>query len=212
MRAISFAIAIVACAMVSATECATSAMAFTQGIRSETPSAGRRPGPSVAQAQAQPQPQAQPAPPPSPPIRTEILRFENWSVTCNEFAEANRKRSCVAQLQVQSSNANQIVMTWAIAINDNKQFVMAMQTPTGVVLAPGVKLKLEKGPDRSVAYESCDTNQCIAKQVVDNNLLADINSSSTAQVTLQAINGNQVNLSFSVKGAEKALAHLRSKL
>jgi invasion protein IalB len=170
-----------------------------------------------AQAQQQPQPQAQPQPqqPPaaaSPPVRTEIVRFEGWSVTCNEYAEANRKRHCVAQMQVQPNNANQVVMTWSIAINDNKQFVMAIQTPTGVMIAPGVKLKLEKAAERAVAYESCDTGQCIATQVIDNNLLRDLSAATTAQVTMQANNGSQVNLNFSIKGADKALAHLRSKL
>ena len=170
------------------------------------------------QAQAQPQPQAQPqqpaapAPPPSPPIRTEIMRFDGWSVTCNEFAEANRKRGCVAQMQVQPSNANQVVMTWSIAINDNKQFVMGMQTPTGVMIAPGVRLKLEKAAERTVAYESCEPGHCIATQVIDSNLLRDLNAATTAQITLQANNGNQVNLNFSLKGVDKALAHLRSKL
>lgn len=169
-------------------------------------------------AQTQPQPQtqqqAQPQQPTaqSPPIRTEIVRFDGWSVTCNEFAEANRKRHCVAQMQVQPNNANQVVMTWSIAINDNKQFVMAIQTPTGVMIAPGVKLKLEKAAERTVAYESCDTGQCIATQVIDNNLLRDLSAATTAQVTMQATNGNQVNLNFSIKGADKALAHLRSKL
>jgi invasion protein IalB len=167
------------------------------------------------QAQAQPQPQAQPqqpAAPASPPVRTEIVRFDGWSVTCNEFAEANRKRHCVAQLQVQPNNANQVVMTWSIAINDSKQFVMAIQTPTGVMIAPGVKLKLEKAADRTIAYESCDNGQCIATQVIDNNLLRDLGAAATAQVTMQANNGNQVNLNFSIKGTDKAVAHLRSKL
>jgi invasion protein IalB len=164
-----------------------------------------------AQPQAQPQPQQPPAPS-SPPVRTEIVRFDGWSVTCNEFAEANRKRHCVAQMQVQPNNANQVVMTWSIAINDNKQFVMAIQTPTGVMIAPGVKLKLEKAAERAIAYESCDTGQCIATQVIDNNLLRDLSAATTAQVTMQANNGNQVNLNFSIKGADKALAHLRSKL
>ena len=166
-----------------------------------------------AQTQAQPQAQPQPQQPSqSPPVRTEIMRFDGWSVTCNEFAEANRKRHCVAQMQVQPNNASQVVMTWSIAINDTKQFVMAIQTPTGVMIAPGVKLKLEKAAERTVAYESCDTGQCIATQVIDNNLLRDLSAATTAQVTMQANNGNQVNLNFSIKGADKALSHLRSKL
>ncbi len=174
-------------------------------------------GPGVAQAQA-PAPQGQaaqpaqaPAQPPAAPIRTEILKFDSWTATCNEF-EAPKKRTCAAQLQVQQSGSNQVILTWVVFINDNKQLVTVLQTPTGVTIAPGVKLRLEKAAERTLPFETCDNGQCTASQVLDNNLLRDMGAASTAQVTVQAINGNQVNFNFPVKGIDKALAHLRGKI
>jgi invasion protein IalB len=177
-------------------------------------------GPGVAQAQA-PAPQGQaaqpaqaPAPaqqPPAAPIRTEILKFDSWTATCNEF-EAPKKRTCAAQLQVLQSGSNQVVLTWVVFINDNKQLVTVLQTPTGVTIAPGVKLRLEKAAERTLPFETCDNGQCTASQVLDNNLLRDMGAASSAQVTVQSINGNQVNFNFAVKGIDKALTHLRGKI
>jgi invasion protein IalB len=115
-------------------------------------------------------------------------------------------------LQVQQSGSNQVILTWVVFINDNKQLVTVLQTPTGVTIAAGAKLRLEKAAERTLAFETCDTGQCTATQVIDNNLLRDMGAASTAQVTVQAINGNQVNFNFPIKGIDKALAHLRAKI
>src|SRR5712691_11029322 len=50
--------------------------------------------------------------PPQIPTRTEILNFENWAVTCKEFADGPRTRQCSALLQILLQNTNQIVFTW----------------------------------------------------------------------------------------------------
>lgn len=174
----------------------------------------------VRHAQAQPgqpaqpaaQPPATPAAPPPAPIRTEILKFDNWTATCHEFAEGTRKRTCTAQLQVQQSGSNQIIFTWIIFINDSKQLVTLLQTPTGVTIAPGVELKLEKAAKRTIPFETCDNGNCTATQVIDNNLARDMSAATTVQVTVVAVNGNQVNFNFPLKGIDKALTHLRGKI
>jgi invasion protein IalB len=169
-----------------------------------------------AQAPAQQQQQQQHAPSPPPaPVRTEILRFDSWAATCHEFAEGARKRTCNAQMQIQvqqQAGLSQVALTWTLFINDNKQLVMVLQTPTGVMIAPGVELTLDKTPKRTVPFESCDTGSCIASQIIDNNLMRDLSAAGNVQVTVKAVNGNAVNFNFPVKGTDKALNHLRSKI
>lgn len=165
---------------------------------------------STPAAQAPAQNTQTPATPPPSPVRTEIVKFDNWTATCNDFTEGPHRRVCTAQLQVQQTGSNQVVLSWGVFIKDGKELVAALQTPTGVAIAPGVKVKLDKGAERTFAYESCDTGNCTATQVIDNNLLRDINASGNVQITVQAINGNQVNFSFPMKGADKAIAHIRA--
>src|SRR5262249_32698340 len=61
-------------------------------------------------------------PPPQIPTRTEILNFENWAVTCNEFADP-RARRCSALLQILQQNTNQVVFTWTVAMDERRQLV-----------------------------------------------------------------------------------------
>lgn len=175
--------------------------------RAQTPPQAA-PAPTAAPGQAQ---APAPAPPPVP-MRTEILRFDSWTATCHEFADGPKKRVCTAQLQLQQSGSNQIVFSWTMLINDNKQLVTVLQTPTGVAIAPGVEMTLEKAAKRTIPYETCDNGICTASIVMDNNLMRDMSAAANVQVTIQAINGRHVNFNIPLKGTDKALAHMRSKI
>ena len=68
-----------------------------------TPAPAGQPPSAAAQAPggaAQPTAAAAQAPAPQTPIRTEILNFDNWVVTCNEFAEGAKTRTCAAVLRM----------------------------------------------------------------------------------------------------------------
>jgi len=184
-------------------------IAAGQRVQGPLQFAQAQPAPPPAQGSA---PAQGTAPPPPAPIRTEILKFDSWTATCHEFAEGARKRACTAQLQVQQSGSNQIIFTWIVFINDSKQLVTLLQTPTGVSIAQGVKVKLEKAAERTIPFETCDTGNCTATQIIDNNMLRDLSAAATVQMTVQAVNGSQVNFNFPIKGIDKALTHLRSKI
>lgn len=200
-------------AAIASGACPTDVAAQAPARGPTPPPAAQAPAPAPAPAPAQPAPaQAQAPAQPQPPVRTEIVRFDGWTATCHEFAEATRKRTCTVQMQVQQSGSSQVVFSWIIAINDNKQFVTLLQTPTGVNIAPGVEVTLEKAAKRTVPYETCDTGNCAASIVMDNNMMRDVSAATTVQVTVQAINGRNLNFNLPMKGIDKALAHLRSKI
>jgi len=152
--------------------------------------------------------QAPAATPPPIPTRTEILNFENWAVTCNEFADAPKTRHCAALLQILQQNTNQIVFTWTVAMDDRKQLVSVMQMPTGVVIAPGVELRVGKSPVQKIPFASCDPGRCIATANIDANLLREMTSSPTAEAVIQGMQGNAVQFNIQMKGFDKAHAAL----
>jgi invasion protein IalB len=178
------------------------------------PNTQQRNAPAPAQAQEAPaQTQQQQQQPPAPvPQRTEIVRFENWTVTCQEFAEGTPKKTCGAQLQVQQTGTNQTLLAWTVSINDSKQFVTVMQTPTGVAIAPGIELQPEKAAKRKLAFESCEPGRCTANFTMDAAMLREITAAPSAQVVIFAVNGQTVQFSFPIKGFDKAIAHLRANL
>jgi invasion protein IalB len=160
-------------------------------------------------AQANPSQAAAQAPtPPQVPTRTEILNFENWAVTCNEFADAPRAKRCSALLQILQQNTNQIVFTWTVAVDEHKQLVAIMQTPTGVVIPPGVELKVGKSPTQKIPFASCDPGRCIATAPVDANLVREMTTSPTAEAVIQSSQGNTVQFNIQMKGFDRAYAVL----
>jgi invasion protein IalB len=165
------------------------------------------------QAPAQPapaQPPAQQAPAPRQPFRTEIVRFDNWAVTCLEYAEGVPKKTCAAQVQVQQSGTTQIILVWTVSVNESKQFVSVLQTPTGISIGAGVELQPEKAGKRKLNYESCEASRCTATLTMDAALLREVTAAGSAQVVIYALNGQSVTFSFPIKGFDKATAHLRA--
>lgn len=162
---------------------------------------------SAAQVNASPV-AAQTSTPPQIPTRTEILNFENWAVTCNEFADAPRAKRCSALLQILQQNTNQIVFTWTVAVDEHKQLVAVMQTPTGVVIPPGVELKVGKLPAQKIPFASCDPGRCIATAPVDANLVREMTTSPTAEAVIQGSQGNTVQFNIQMRGFDRAYAVL----
>jgi invasion protein IalB len=145
---------------------------------------------------------------PQIPTRTEILNFENWAVTCNEFADGPRARRCSALLQILQQNTNQIVFTWTVALDERKQPVAVMQTPTGVVIPPGVELRVGKLPSQKIPFASCDSGRCVATTTLDANLLREMTISPTAEAVIQGSQGNTVQFNIQLKGFDRAYAVL----
>jgi invasion protein IalB len=191
------------------------AMAATGTVRmAQVPPAPKAPpqrGPAAAPANPL-APKTDPtSPPPGQPqamTRTEIQYFENWTVSCNEFAEGPRTRVCSALLQVVQQETNQRVFTWSVSVDNNKQMVTVLQTPTGVAITPGVELQIGKTSGHKVPFTACDTGGCLATLPMDAALVREMTTSTTAQAVIQSSQGKTVQFDIQMKGFDKALVIL----
>lgn len=170
------------------------------------------------------QPQGQPAKPARLLDHSETSRYDNWVVTCQEFADAPKKHVCSAVLRAESSGGTPLVFVWTLFINDKKQLIGVVQTPTGVMLSPGVEIELahagdlkskdaqkeSRGPKHKFAYESCEPGWCAATLGFDTAFIREAMASENATVVIQAVNGNTVRFNFPNKGFDKAYAQLRA--
>ncbi len=184
---------------------AAGAAAGTAQLAQTPPPAARSPPQAPAAPAAPAQPQQPAAAPPKIPTRTEILNFDNWVVTCNEFVEPNT-RVCTALLQIMQQNTNQPVFSWTVALDNGKQAITIMQTPTGVVIPPGVELRIGKSAARKISFANCDSGRCIATMTMDANLLRDMTTTPTAEAVIQGSQGNTVQFNIQMKGFDKAYA------
>jgi len=145
--------------------------------------------------------------------RIESKAVEAWQVTCS-LAKDGKQSTCVAILKVtQQMTAKSekdkpqetVVMLWQIGKGQNGNLVSTIQTPTGVVIKPGVQLKLASAQAVTLPYVSCDRQACFAGLEMDDNLLKQAAVAQKVDIALQAIDGRVYTYSFSPKGIDKAI-------
>jgi invasion protein IalB len=165
-------------------------------------------GAAHAQQRQQQQQQQQQQQAPAAPQRTEILSFDNWSVTCAEFEGAKRP-SCNATLRVTQGKSRQVVFAWTIATAGNAKLSSALVTPTGVRVDQGIEIRFGKGKPRKVGYTTCDAQRCTGALTMDEAIVKEAAASGQAEATIQAVDGRSIKFTFPVKGVDRAVAHLR---
>jgi invasion protein IalB len=143
-----------------------------------------------------------------PAERTETINFENWILTCREFLEGARKRTCAATVAVQRSENGQMVIALSIQLNEQGKITAAVQTPSGVAIAPGVDVKFEKATSRRFAFDFCEPSRCSASMPADTVFIRDVSAATSVTISLQASDGKPVNFEFPMKGFEKAYAKM----
>lgn len=194
---------------------ALAALALDAGVAQQRPAQPRAGGAQAQPAPAQPAPAApQPAaeaPPPPQPWRTEILNFDAWSVTCQEFREPKPRKVCQAQMQVVRQGTQQIVLSLVVLADDKGVWRAAIGTPTGVAIQPGVDVAAQGAAARKAIYETCEPQRCVAALVLDEKTVKDFAAAPQVEATVVTNTGQAVKLTFPMKGFDKAWAALAGK-
>ena len=159
-------------------------------------------------AQASPAAAPKPGATTLPSQKTETINYENWILTCREFLDGPKKRNCSITVAVQKQDTNQIVLALTVQPNEQGQMVASIQTPTGVAIAPGVELKLEKAGARKFAFDFCEPSRCSASLIADKNFIREASLSASLAVVIQSSDGKPVNFEFPIKGFDKAYAKM----
>jgi invasion protein IalB len=169
-------------------------------------------GQGVLLAQSTPAPSpAQPAPQAAatlPPQRTETINYENWILTCREFLDGPKKRTCSATVAVQRTETGQTVLALALQPNDQGRMIASIQIPSGVAITPGIDVKFDKAFTRKFAFDFCEPSRCSASFAADSTFIQDLSAAASVKITLQSSDGKPVNFEFPVKGFDKAYAKM----
>jgi invasion protein IalB len=162
--------------------------------------------------------QSYPAPSPTQPAaqagamlpsqRTETINYENWILTCREFLEGAKKRTCSATVAVQRTETGQTVLALAVQPNEQGRMTASIQIPSGVAIAPGIDVKFDKAFARKFVFDFCEPSRCSASFVADSTFIQDVSAAASVKVTLQSSDGKPVNFEFPIKGFDKAYAKM----
>jgi invasion protein IalB len=142
--------------------------------------------------------------------RTEIIAADNWTVTCTVADQPNAKRHCSAELRILKTENNQqiAVFAWIVALQDAKA-TSAISVPSGVLIGPGVQMKVDDKEPKSFVFNACQPDHCEVLIPLDEATVKSLLSATTAEFTVTASNGNSAKFTANVKGFEEALGLLK---
>ncbi|MFO1079085.1 MAG: invasion associated locus B family protein [Reyranellaceae bacterium] len=159
----------------------------------------------IAQAQ---KPAAQT--PPAAQARTEILTYENWTVTCRDATDPKEKRICSAELVIsqEANNQRRPVFVWILGLNKDNQPANLWRFITGISVQPGLELKFAD-KSRKVPISTCEPSFCDATLPVDDAFAKEASALVQAEAVIQTNDGRQITFTINMKGFAQALAAIR---
>lgn len=179
--------------------------AYYIGTLSSSQATQQSPAPAQASASSQQAPAQQAAP--AMQWRT-IGTFGSWEARCTT-PPGQTAQLCTTLLQIINNQNKSVLMSWIVGPDEKGVLQSILQTPTGVMIANGVEIKVGNAPARKVSYQSCNTQQCTASGPMNDAFVKEITVAERANITLTAANGQALNFGIPVGGFDKALAAIK---
>lgn len=149
--------------------------------------------------------------PPGATARTEIVTYDNWTVTCREVRESREKRTCTAELSIvqDANNTRRVLLAWVIALNKDGVPTSTMRFLSGILTGPGVEMKFSEKIQRRFAVTMCEPTHCEATIRLDEGFVRDASAVAQVEAIIQSSDGRQANFTINLKGFAPALAAVR---
>ncbi len=160
-------------------------------------------------------PEAQPPAPATPTEPAKIRRAEtivddNWTVTCALTDQSGAKRQCSAVLRIAQTDKNggqRVVFSWVLGHQEGK-LASVFSVPSGVLIQPGVEVKIGDKEPRKLGYSLCQPDHCESILPLDDVMVKSLSAAPTTDVTIYAVNGAAAKFTVNMKGFSQALADL----
>jgi invasion protein IalB len=140
--------------------------------------------------------------------RTEIIAADNWTVTCTLADQPNAKRRCSAELRIAQTESNgqqRVVFTWIMAMQEGKA-TSVVSSPTGVLMGPGVQVKIGDKETKTITYSLCQPDHCESIFPLDEATTKALLGSQSADFSIVAVTGSPVKFTATLKGIDEALS------
>ena len=143
--------------------------------------------------------------------RTEILTYDNWTVTCRDGRDPKEKRVCSAELSIfqESGGQRRPVFAWIMGLNKDGALTSAFRFLPGISIVPGMELKFADKPARRVPITSCEPSVCEATTPMDDGFVKEASQLVQAEAIVTASDGRQVTFTINMKGFAPAVAAVK---
>lgn len=104
----------------------------------------------------------------------------DWQIRCDTPPGAQTEQCALIQSVVAEDRSNAPLTVIVLKTADQKSRVMRVVAPLGVLLPPGLGLKLDNVDIGRTGFVRCLPNGCVAEVVMDDNLLNQLKTAKTA--------------------------------
>ncbi len=159
---------------------------------------------------------------PAPAMKSQ--KFDDWYYRCT--GSAGTEACEVAQVaQVAKDGKPVNILTLAIAASPagsqgkgekgkgdkgKPRLLLTALLPLNVYLPSGLSIKADGKPVAKLDYRNCNQSGCWAQLALDTKTATALKKGSTAEGLVRLMNGQDVNIRFSLKGLQPALDELQS--
>lgn len=143
------------------------------------------------------------------PVKTTTEQIGKWTLTCST---ASSKTRCLVQQKLASKKNNQVVASARVQIGKDGSAELVFDAPTGVLIAPGVALKVDDKDAGVASFRACGPRGCEASAVIDQNLINTLASGKVLAITVQSVRGKGLTMQFQLDGFTKAYAAFKKAI
>jgi invasion protein IalB len=143
-------------------------------------------------------------------------RHDDWFYRCAQPASGadSSQTRCEAVQIAQTKQGEETVTLLTLSLSEvtqdkKKSTVLTVLTPLNVFLPVGLELTIDKGKPATLQYRNCNNAGCWIQHLIDDKTLAALKSGESGFAKIRLINGQNLNIKFSLKGLKEALKALQ---
>ena len=134
--------------------------------------------------------------------------YGDWQVRCDTPAGAQAEQCALIQSVVAEDRSNAGLTVIILKTADQKNKLMRVVAPLGVLLPSGLGLKLDDKDVGRAGFVRCLPNGCVAEIVMDDNLLNQLKTAKTATFIIFETPEEGIGFPLSLKGLGDGYAKL----
>ena len=144
------------------------------------------------------------------PIDGEVkAQFGDWQVVCRPPPPGAKSKVCALVQSVTAEDRDNVGLTVYFQRFSNGTRVLRVFAPLGVLLPPGLGLKIDGKDVGHAPFLRCHTFACYAQVVVEDKLISRLSTGKTAIFIIFQTEEAGIGIPISLAGFEKGLASLK---
>jgi invasion protein IalB len=163
---------------------------------------------SAGSAMAQSAPPKMQNPPQNPDGGTVKGQFGDWQLVCKPPPPGAKNEVCALVQSVTAEDRNNVGLTVYFQKFSNGTRVLRIFAPLGVLLPPGLGLKIDNKDVGNAPFLRCHSFACYAQVVVEDPLVNQLKTGKQAVFIIFQTEEAGIGIPISLNGFDKALAAL----